>query len=277
MKILLLCLGSILGISPILNAQQLPAVVREISISRETDIHILSPEPIQYADISTHRVAGDLPVKNVLRLKLLTDSMSRSNKDRQLLATVTIIGESFITQYRLVYAANPDLHQADTQIRILPTDMLPLNYPLVSLTSAEKTASALSIMQRTDRQVVCQDKAYDIKAQVKHIFTIGDEIFLDILYTNLSHLSFTPDELRFKIEDQRINKATNVQATEFKPEWQLYPLAPFQKQFHNVYVLKKLSFPDDQVLHIELSEKQPSSRTIALTIKYRDLLRADTW
>ena len=42
-------------------------------------------------------------------------------------------------------------------------------------------------------------------------------------------------------------------------------------------VLRKLTFPNDKVLTVELSEKQISGRTITLSIDYEDLLHADSF
>lgn len=117
--------------------------------------------------------------------------------------------------------------------------------------------------------------AYGLSAELNQVYTAGDFIFLDISFYNSSNLVYEPDEIRFKIEDKKITKATNVQSVELKPAWQLYPLAPFKKRFHNIYVLKKATFPDNKLLTIELAEKQVSGRTVTLQLKYGDLLHAD--
>ena len=44
-----------------------------------------------------------------------------------------------------------------------------------------------------------------------------------------------------------------------------------------VLVLKKMTFPNDNVLTIEISEKQISGRTISLDIDYEDVLYADSF
>ena len=47
--------------------------------------------------------------------------------------------------------------------------------------------------------------------------------------------------------------------------------------YRNVIVVKKMTFPNDKVLTIELSEKQISGRTISLSIDYEDVLSADSF
>ena len=51
----------------------------------------------------------------------------------------------------------------------------------------------------------------------------------------------------------------------------------FLHGYRNVAVLRKLTFPNDKVLTIELSEKQISGRTITITIDYEDVLHADSF
>ena len=51
----------------------------------------------------------------------------------------------------------------------------------------------------------------------------------------------------------------------------------FKHGYRNVIVLKKMTFPNDKVLTIELSEKQISGRTISLDIDYEDVLYADSF
>ena len=59
-----------LGLS--VSAQQKATVLSELPslfLSPGVSLHLISPEPIQYVDISDERMVGDLPVDNVLRLK----------------------------------------------------------------------------------------------------------------------------------------------------------------------------------------------------------------
>jgi len=49
----------------------------------------------------------------------------------------------------------------------------------------------------------------------------------------------------------------------------------FQHTYRNIIVFKKLSFPGNKVLNIELNEKQISGRVITLSVSYKDVLDAD--
>ena len=50
----------------ILYKENLP----QLTINEDISLHFISPEPIQYVDISTDNLVGDIPVENVFRIKL---------------------------------------------------------------------------------------------------------------------------------------------------------------------------------------------------------------
>ena len=49
----------------------------------------------------------------------------------------------------------------------------------------------------------------------------------------------------------------------------------FKGAYRNVMVIEKLTFPDEKVLKLEISENQISGRVIYLSIEYADILHAD--
>lgn len=243
----------------------------DIAIGRDISLHFISPEPIQYVDISTHAIAGDLPLKNVLRLKIIPDSAAQFNGA----GILTIVGESFIAQYNLRYTEGQSF-TIPSKVNILPEHTRPLDVPGITLTSREMQDFAMRILQEPAGSTLRKAKAFGLQAKLNHVYTAGDHIFLDITYYNQSNLPYQIDEQRFKIEDKKITKATNVQSVEIKPVWQLYPNSAFKKQYRNVYVLKKATFPGNKVLNIELTEKQISGRVLTLQMKYKDILNADS-
>jgi len=260
-----------------LYAQETGSIYRKdlpiILIGQDVSLHFISPEPIRYVDITTHAIVGDLPLKNVLRLKVVPDS---SLKMKGRASIVTIIGESFIAQYALSYADGPLSMPFATQVNILPEQTHPLDAPDITLTSKQMENFSMRILDEPSRASLRKAKAFGLEARLNQVYTAGEHIFLDITYFNQTNLSYEVDEMRFKIEDKKISKSTNVQSLEIKPVWQLYPNTTFKKQYRNIYVLKKTTFPGRKVLNIELSEKQISGRVLTLQIKYGDILKADS-
>jgi len=49
------------------------------------------------------------------------------------------------------------------------------------------------------------------------------------------------------------------------------------KNFRNIYVFKKFTYPNSKVMKIRLLEEQLSGRTIEMVVKYSDILNADTF
>jgi len=256
------------------SAQQLP----HIDLPENISLHFLSPEPIQYVDISVKSISGDLPIKNVLRIKRVPDSAMACSPPLITFpdAVVTIAGESFMAQYRIRYVPAVTGKEYPARIEILPEHMKPLESGL-KLSAVQLEKLAASLLFKKPQRHIANARAFGISGKVNNLATFGDYIFLDIGYQNETNLKYDTEAIRFKIEDEKINKATTVQSVEIKPEFMLFKEPAFRKQFRNVYVFRKFSFPGHKVLHIELNEKQISGRVIALTLSYRDLLEADAF
>jgi conjugative transposon TraN protein len=250
-------------IAPSLYAQdKLPVVY----LPENLTIHFVSPEPIQYVDISSKDLLGDLPLKNVLRLKL-KDSLNSFQS-----AVVTVAGEKYIAQYRLL----PGYPGVPTQISILPADMKPLDIAGIGLAQNQLKALALGLIAKSPDKRLKHAKAFGITGQINHVYTVGDYIFLDISYHNKTNLKYDIEDFRFKIEDKKVTKAANSQSIDIIPEYILLEQSGFSKNYRNIFVFRKMSFPGNKVLHAELSEKQLSGRIITLKVSYQEILDADT-
>ncbi|QYH40027.1 conjugative transposon protein TraN [Algoriphagus sp. NBT04N3] len=256
------------------NGTLLKSQLPKIYIDEEISLHFLSPEPIQYVDISTDNMIGDIPLESVFRVKAIRDSVSNLNGYNKSLGVVTIIGQKFIAQYDLWYAH--DERQLKTQIEILPVHTSPLEVGKIPMSDQELRYFSIEAFKTKTKDKITKSSQYGVSGQVNSVYTVDDYIFLDISFTNKTNLKFDLDQLRFKIEDKRIVKATNVQSIEIEPEYQLFTPESFDKKYRNIYVFKKFTFPNSKVFTIELSESQISGRTLSLEIKYADLLAADT-
>ena len=113
--------------------------------------------------------------------------------------------------------------------------------------------------------------------RLNNIYVVGEYFFIDFSVDNKTNLPFDIDELRVKLQDKKQQKATNVQTIELKPALVLDRSVRFKKGYRNIIVLKKMTFPNDKVLSIELSEKQISGRTISMNLDYEDVLAADAF
>lgn len=248
--------------------------LHRIYINEDVSLHFISPEPIQYVDISTKKLVGNIPIENVFRIKAIKDSVEMYDGYHKSLGIITIIGEKFIAQYDLWYSS--DARYLETQIEIQPRNTNPLDVGITPLSKNELRKYSMEAYKRKEKLNTIYSSQYGIKGRVNNIYTLGDYVFLDVTYTNKTNLRFDIDQIRFKIEDKKITKATNVQAMELEPVFQLFDHAGFKGKHRNIYVIKKFTFPNNKVLSIELTETQISGRTLLLQIDYSDLLTADT-
>lgn len=247
-----------------------------IEITSGISLHIVSPEPIQKVDISSHALVGDLLESNVLRLKIVPDSVYLLLRTPDASVVVTVIGETFIVQYQLCFSP-PGLGLTPTLLNISPEDCHPLEVSGLGLSTPAMKVHALSLLKNRSTSAIRKADGYGVCTRLNQVYTLGEYIFLDLSFENRTGLRYSIDELRFKVEDKKITKATNAQSVEIAPVWQLYPLTSFNRNFRNIFVLKKMTFPENKLLNIELTEKQISGRTITLKVKYGDILKADTF
>lgn len=61
--------------------EQIISDLPEIEITEGINLHIISPEPIQYVDLSTEKLTGDLPAANIARIKI-TDNPNSDEKGK---------------------------------------------------------------------------------------------------------------------------------------------------------------------------------------------------
>ncbi len=235
-----------------------------VSLAADATVHFLSPEPIRYVDISTKTLTGDLPLKNVFRLKW-KDS-ARTFPD----ATVTIAGEKYMAQYRVVQGRG-----GPQTIEIGPEDMRPLNISGVTFSEPQLHALSLRLFARKPDRKIGNAQAFGLKGRLNHIYAAGDYLFLDLGFDNKTRLQYSVDALRFRVEDQKVTKAANNQSVEIKPVFTLFDIPQFSRGYRNIFVFKKISYPGHKRLTIELSEKPLSGRTLTLRIAYQDVLDAD--
>ena len=94
---------------------------------------------------------------------------------------------------------------------------------------------------------------------------------------NRTNIRFDIDELRVKLKDKKVQKAANNQTIELPVFFLLDHSSGFLHGYRNVVVVKKMTFPNDKIVSIELSEKQISGRAISITIDYEDVLNADAF
>ena len=246
-----LCAASALSAS----AQQTYNEMEQLTVNENVTTVITASEPIRLVDISTDKVVGDKPIENVIRVK----PKEGGHEDGAVLAIVTVVTERYRSQYALIYTTRLEEAVSDKEVQMDERNAFhnPWNSP------------AKYHSTRTNK--------HHATMRLNNVYAVGEYFFIDFSVENKTNLRFDIDELRFKLCDKKQQKATNVQDLMLEPTLLLDRSMSFQRGYRNVAVLKKMTFPNDKVLTIELSEKQISGRTISMTIDYEDILSADAF
>ena len=247
-----------------------------IYVNREVTTHIVMPENIKMVDISTTKIAGNQCTDNIVRIKPScgSDSIPEAGyRDNELLGTLTLIGERHIAQYDILYTQSPQMAASIFEVPYSHTQSyinLAVTMPMAEMA---RYAWAVYGSGRKYNQIV--SRAHGMKAVVNNIYAVGDYFFIDYSLQNKTKIAYDIEELRVKLTDKKETKATNSQTIELSPVFSLNHVRKFKKSYRNVLVLPKLTFPDEKVLRLEISENQISGRVITLTIEYEDILHAD--
>ena len=255
------------------SAQRSMDGMQLLTVNENVTTVITASEPVRFVDISTEKVAGDQPINNTVRLK--PKEGVEVNRDGDILAVVTVVTERYRTQYALIYTSH--MEEAVTEKTIEADERIPYNNPAVSMSTEEMVRYARQIWTSPARYRNVSTRQHRMTMRLNNIYSVGDYFFLDFSVDNRTNIKFDIDQLRIKLNDKKNHKATTVQTIELTPELILDPSKSFRYGYRNVVVVKKMTFPNDKVLTIELSEKQISGRTIFLNVEYEDVLNADSF
>ena len=253
------------------TAQNTNLEIEQLTVNEQVTTHITASEPIRYVDISTDKVAGDQPIENTIRLK----PKEGNHADGEVLAIVTIVTERYRTQYGLIYTTRMGEAVTDKEIQLQERNAY--RNPAVSMSTEDMYGYARKIWKSPARYRDVAIRQHRMVMRLNNIYAVGDYFFIDFSITNHTNIRFDIDELRLKLTDKKQSKSANHQTIELQPELVLEQAKTFRHGYRNVVVVKKLTFPNDKVLTIELSERQVSGRTIHLNIDYEDVLSADSY
>lgn len=253
------------------KAQQTYQELEQITVNEQVTTLVTASEPILFVDVSTDKVAGDKPIENTVRFK----PKDAEHTDGEVLAIATIVTERYRTQYALVYTTK--MTEAVTDKEIAPYERTTYRNPAVSLSTEDMTKFARRVWNSPAKIHNVKAKSNRMLMRLNNIYAVGEYFFLDFSVDNRTNIRFDIDELRVKLVDKKVQKATNNQTIELPLALVLDHSRSFLHGYRNVIVFKKMTFPNDKVVTIELSEKQISGRAISISVDYEDVLSADAF
>ena len=258
-------------ILPEAKAQTTYEEMERLTVNEEVTTVITASEPVRFVDISTDKVVGDQPIDNIVRLK----PKEGGHEDGEVLAIVTIVTERYRTQYALLYTTR--VREAVTDKEIQLQERNAYHNPAVSMPTVEMTRFARRIWNSPAKIRNVATKAHRMVMRLNNIYAVGEYFFIDFSIENRTNIRFDIDEIRVKLADKKLAKATNAQVIELTPALVLEAGKTFRHGYRNVVAVRKMTFPNDKVLTIEMTEKQISGRNISLNIDYEDVLSADSF
>ena len=248
--------------------------INTATIPLNATVHFVSPEPIDYVDISSPDVQGDLTEKNIFRLRPEAGKVHAGDQ-----FIVTIVTRAYISVYKLTVAGPLDNNSTRTSeayvISVNPNDGVQVNQSDV-LSNQECFDLAVKAMNNNRGIHNIEARSYGIKMYVRNMYAFGDYIMIELAAKNRTNLQFNIDQVRFKIIDKKTVKATVSQDIELKPVYSLYQTEGrmITERFNNFYIFKKFTYPTEKLFDIEMTEKQYSGRKVDLKIKYNQVLNA---
>ena len=251
--------------------QQTYNEMEQLTVNENVTTVITASEPIRLVDISTDKVVGDKPIENVIRVK----PKEGGHEDGAVLAIVTVVTERYRSQYALIYTTRLEEAVSDKEVQM--DERNAFHNPAVSMSTEEMVRYARRIWNSPAKYHSTRTNRHHLTMRLNNVYSVGEYFFIDFSVENRTNLRFDIDELRFKLSDKKQQKATNVQDLMLEPVLLLENGTSFQHGYRNVVVLKKMTFPNDKVLTIELSERQISGRTVSMTIDYEDVLSSDAF
>lgn len=242
------------------NKENLPVIF----VNKDVTTHFVSPERIDYVDISIADIAGDLPLPNTLRVKPTKEGAS---------GVLTITSERFMVQYLLMYTE--DLSKVYSRYNIPYSDVKSYLNSESDMTQTQLHEYCYNMLLSKNNFFNVSSSKYGMRIRLNNIYSIDKYFFLDISLFNKTNIQYDIENIRFIVEDKKKTKATTFQSIEINPILVSQQDKSFRKKYRNVFVFEKFTFPEEKVFVIELSEKQLSGRVVRLEIEYSDILNAD--
>jgi hypothetical protein len=192
-----------------------------------------------YVDISAQNVEGDLPEKNILRLKPDSAAYVQGGSFQ-----VTIVTHSFIPAYRLTCKNKSDGEQDSYVITVNPTDALQTseaNY--IGPQDFERLCMKALSCKRSIKNI--SSRKYGMELWTNNIFIVGNYLVFDIGAKNKTRLPYAVEQLRFTLKDKYSVNAVVSQHIELQPVYELYPAegTVIERKWRNLLVLKKFTCP----------------------------------
>lgn len=250
--------------------EKAPAV--SLFLNEEVTTFVIAQEDVTMVDISVPDsvVVANQATDNIIRMKAMKP-MEENTK----IGVATIVGERNVVQYNLYYTG--DKSRATTEYRVMQWETGGYLNPAVDMDRRTMYSYAWKVWDSSRRYYDVSNRGNRLRIRLNNLYSVGGYFFFDISIVNRSNIRFDIEDVIIRLCDKRQVKSTNYQEMDIQPELVLQDVSSFKKTYRNVFVLKKLTFPDEKVLTFTFSEDPISGRMITLSVDYSDVLAADSF
>ena len=257
-----------------------PAEPYRVEVAFDKTVHILFPAAVKYVDLgSANILAGKADgAENVVRIKAAVRGFTGAT------SFTVITASGVLYTFEALYADSPAqltveledwLHRdpygpfasRQTYVRLSELgDETPLVVNRIMYTLYKKN-------KRDIRHIGC--KKYGIQTLLKGLYINNDLLYLHTSLRNSSDISFDIDYIRFKVVDKKVAKRTAMQENFIEPVRTYNRLITVDGKatVRGIFVLPKLTLPDDKLLVVEVYEKG-GARHQSFRIENTDLVAA---
>ncbi len=233
-----------------------------VSVTAQTSLFITTdkttslvfPFAIRHVDRGTRYVLAE-PVKeapNILLVKAASKNFPETN-----LSVITDDGSVY--SFAVCYESSPSIW----------VYKLPVNQ------KATVSTYANAILDNGQTMYGINYRKADMMAKIKGIYIKDDILFYQLQLTNLGHVDYDIDQLRFYIRDTKKNKRTAVQENELEPLYIAGNASQVKANRTSIIVvaLDKFTIPDAKYLAVQITEKN-GGRHLFIKIKNRKIMKA---
>lgn len=263
-----------------------------ISVGYDKTTHLIFPHKIVYVDLGSADLIAEKveKVENIIKVKANVENFSPTN-----MTVLTAAGSyfSFIVNYQAYPEELSIILKEDNSGRESVSTASPLsstqsfNNALVSTDPKalfEGTGLNQLQMDELARWVISQKRSihkiksvkYDMLFALNGLYIKDDLFFYHLHSENASNINFDIDFIRFFIYDKKVSKRTTSQ------EREIFSLHVYNENLNTipgsghldqVFVMEKITIPDDKILRVELFEKK-GGRHLSFQITHKDIIKA---
>ena len=241
-----------------------------LKVSDRKTSHLVCPDKVSYVQAGDYSIvqAEIVPeLSNLIRVKA-TQPFEKPT-------SLTVVCADHIYSFELIYGNDA-----------------PITYPIESFQSQQAMTFSGKMMPDHVLKDLC-DKVLDkhshkfrkrkaekdgIKIRLNSIHLKNDALFFELQITNKTNMAYDVESFNFWITDKKKAKATNVQEYQVFPQYQCNKVQriPGEVTVREVFVMEKMTIPDQRILRIELGEKAlgNTGRKLSFNLKNKDILKA---